>query len=469
MAKTSWCILEIILSGAKLHPSRRLPPKPMTNYSSGVVRVFLYLFITVFALILLTLVRSHTDDGFIHQLGKNCALVAFVIIALQAALAARIKWIERPFGLDMIFRYHKAAGVIALCLIVLHITLISWGSGRWYLLDSLHVQWPVWLGRLALLALVSTEVTSLWRRKLNIEFESWRKLHNALFVAILALGFAHSFKIGGDLTAAALRVYWAVALAAAVTVYLFHKALRPARLKRNAYRVTAVRQDAPRVWTIQLAPPAGRTVSPYAPGQFQYITFRRGRGLPVEEHHWTISSTPTRPGIASTIKEVGDFTSSIGQTQVGDNADVDGPYGRFSYVFYPEEDDLVFICGGIGITPFLAMLRHMHDTQARKKVLLLWSNRTEGEFVGREELEQIAQSGAPELKTVLFLTGVGKDWKGERGRIGKGAIAKYLAPQNGITRGAYVCCPPPMARIVMPALEGLGIPAEHIHDETFSL
>jgi len=443
----------------------------MANESerSGVLRIFLYLFITVFSLILLTLVRPHTGDGFIHQLGKNCALVAFIIIALQVVLGARIKWIERPFGLDMIFRFHKAAGMIALCLIILHVTLISWGTGHWYLLNSLHVKWPIWLGRIALLALLTTVVTSLWRRKLNIEFESWRKLHNVLFVAILLLGFVHGFKIGGDLTAPALRVYWVVALAVAVTVYLLHRLVRPGRLKRNAYTVTAVQQDAPRVWTIHLAPPAGQSVFPYAPGQFQYITFRRGRGLPVEEHHWTISWTPTRPGIASTIKEVGDFTSSIGETRVGDKADVDGPYGRFSYVFYPEEDDLVFICGGIGITPFLAMLRHMHDTGARKKVLLLWGNRAEQELVAREELDQIAQSGKPELKIVPFLTNAGKDWKGERGRIGREAIARYLAPPNGATRGAYVCCPPPMARIVIPALEDLGIPRERIHDEGFSL
>ena len=436
---------------------------------SGILRVLLYLFITVFALILLTFARPHTSDGLIHQLGKNCALVAFIIIALQVVLAARIKWMERPFGLDMILRYHKAAGVIALCLIVLHVALITWGTGHFYLVDSLHVEWPIWLGRIALLALLAIVVMSVWRRRWNIEFESWRKLHNVLFVVVLALAFVHGFEMGGDLKVPALRVYWVIALAAAVGFYLFHKVARPARMKRNAYTVTAVQQDAPRIWTIQLAPPARQNIFAYAPGQFLYITFRRGRGLPVEEHHWTISSTPTRPGVACTIKELGDFTSSIGKTKAGDKADVDGPYGRFSYVFYPEEDELVFVCGGIGVTPFLAMLRHMNDTQACKKVLMLWSNRTEDEFVAREELERIAQSGRPELKIVRFLSRAGSNWKGERGHINKAAIAKYLPPQNGAIRGAYVCCPLPMARAVIGALEELGVPGEHIHDEIFSL
>ena len=266
-----------------------------------------------------------------------------------------------------------------------------------------------------------------------------------------------------------MRVYWVAGLVGVATAYLLHKVAWPARLKRSPYTVTAVRQESPRIWTIHLEPPAGQSVYPYAPGQFHYITFRRGRGLPVEEHVWTISSTPTRPGIASTIKEVGDFTSTIGQTQVGDQADLDGPYGRCSYLFYPEDDELVFICGGIGVTPFLAMLRHMHDTGARKKVLLLWSNRTEEELVARQELDQIAASDRPHLKVVLFLTKPGPDWQGERGRINKEAVARYLEPQAEATRGAYVCCPPPMTRVVIGALRDLGIPPDRIHDEGFSL
>ncbi len=272
--------------------------KPMAPHrvGSGFLRVALYLLLTVFALIMLTLVRPHTGDGLIHQLGKNCALVAFIILSLQVILAARIKWIERPFGLDIIFRFHKAAGVLALGLLLLHFSLVAWGSKHWQLLTALDIRWPVWLGRLALLALVANVVTSLWRRRLHIEFQFWRSLHNFLGVVIISFGFVHGFRMGGDLTAPAMRVYWVAAIASAGMIYLFHKAIWPVRLKRNPYTVTAVRQEAPKIWTIHLEPPAGRNVYSYAPGQFHYITFRRGRGLPVEEHHWTISGTPTRPG-----------------------------------------------------------------------------------------------------------------------------------------------------------------------------
>lgn len=444
-------------------------PASLTGRSHGVLLIALYLLCTVFALILLFLVRPHTGDGLIHQIGKNCALVAFVILALQVVLAARIKRIERPFGLDMIFGFHKAAALLAFSLLLLHFNLIAWGSGSWWLLTALDIDLPIWLGRLALLALAINIVASLWRGRLRIEFESWRAGHNFLALSVLVLGFVHSYQVGGDLVPLAMRVYWMMVLLGAAGIYLSHKVVRPARLRRHQWTVAAVRQEGPRVWTIGLEPPAGERVYRYAPGQFHFITFRRGRGLPLEEHHWTISSSPTRAGLESTIKEVGDFTATIGLTTTGDRAEVDGPFGRFSYLMYPDEGDLLFICGGIGITPFLAMLRHMHDCDVRKKVLLLWSNKTEQDIVAREELETIAASGRPRLTIVHFLTRAGAAWKGERGRIGREAVAAYLGSEAGAKRGVYVCCPPPMFKSILPALHSLGISADRIHYDGFAL
>jgi predicted ferric reductase len=452
-----------------MQAAARPRPVAVPPRGSGPLRVALYLLVAVFALLLLVWVRPHTDDGLIHQLGKNCALVAFVVLCLQAVLAARAKWIERPFGLDMVFRFHKAAGVVALALLAAHVTLVALGSHDWRLLTAFEVRWPVWVGRLALLALAANVVASLWRVKLRLEFQAWRRWHNLLAVAIIAFGFVHSVVLGGDLQSRALRAYWVAALGTAAAIHHWHKVLRPRSLRRRPYTVTAVRGEGPRIWTVELAPPAGESAFPYAPGQFHYVTFRRGRGLPVEEHHWTISSTPTRPGVGSTIKEVGDFTSTIGQTRVGDRADVDGAYGRFSYRVHPDEDDLVFVSGGIGVTPFLAMLRHMHDTGARKSVLLLWGNRAEQDLFAREELDEIAASGRPQLRVVHFLTHASEHWRGERGRIGEEVLARYLAPPARGTRGAYVCCPPPMAREIIRALGKLGVPAAHVHHEGFAL
>jgi predicted ferric reductase len=78
-----------------------------------IVRLMMYVIIVLSPLILVALVRPPTDHGFIHTVGKNLALVGFTILALQFVVSARLKWIERPFGMNMLFHFHKAMAMIA--------------------------------------------------------------------------------------------------------------------------------------------------------------------------------------------------------------------------------------------------------------------------------------------------------------------------------------------------------------------
>ena len=77
---------------------------------------------------------------------------------------------------------------------------------------------------------------------------------------------------------------------------------------------------------------------------------------------------------------------------------VHAPFGRFSYLVHPEAKDLVFIAGGIGITPLMSNLRHMHDTGADRRVLLLYSNKSEADIVFKEELDGMAGGEKPNCK-----------------------------------------------------------------------
>src|SRR5258706_10968368 len=44
----------------------------------------------------------------IAEMGVNCAVVAFTILALQFVISARLRWVEAPFGLDLVLRFHRA-------------------------------------------------------------------------------------------------------------------------------------------------------------------------------------------------------------------------------------------------------------------------------------------------------------------------------------------------------------------------
>jgi ferredoxin-NADP reductase len=143
------------------------------------------------------------------------------------------------------------------------------------------------------------------------------------------------------------------------------------------------------------------------------------------------------------------------------------PYGRFSYVLNPAETDLVFIAGGIGITPLMSMIRHMHTAGAERDVLLIYGNRTEEDIVFRRELADIAASGKPRLRAVHVLSRPSSAWDGETGRIDREMIARLCGEVT--SKGFYVCGPRGMMRDVIRALRDLGVPRSRIHYEHFDL
>ena len=435
----------------------------------AVLRLIIYVAIVISPLILVALLRPLTDHSFVYTVGKNLALVGFTILALQFVLSARLKWIERPFGLNVLFHFHKAMAVLASLLLISHPLLIAIGGDNWSVIFGPQVMWHIWLGRTALLIVLVHVMLASFRFIIKLNYETWRFVHNLGAVLILPLGFFHSWNAGGDLQLSSMKALWAALLFTAVASYLWHRVVRPVLLRRTPYKVIEVRREADGVWTISIAPPEGIRRFDYLPGQFHFLTFHRAPNLPVEEHHWTISSSPTAPGVlCSTIKESGDFTASIGKTKPGDIALVDGPFGRFSYTLHPDERELVFIAGGIGITPLMSMLRHLRDTHAERSVTLLYANTSEADIVFHDELADMERGGVIRLKVVHVLSQPSDAWQGEHGRLDEDKLKRLCGPEL-TGRAFYVCAPPELMDLTIRTLRNADVSAARIHYERFSL
>ncbi len=427
----------------------------------------LYIAVAVTPLIIAS-VYGYPYDDIVYELGRSLALLGFTILALQVFLAARVKWIEQPYGFDILIRFHRNMGIFALLLILAHPLLLAAGSGDWGLLLGPAVSLGVWLGRATLAVLIASVLLSVYQRSLGLTFERWRLVHDILSPLIIVGAFVHSFMIGADLNLAAMQGIWILATGAAVAVFVYHRIIRPRILRDHAYRVTEVVPEAPGVWTVKMKPAGGEPLFDYLPGQFQFITFFRDRGLPEEEHHWTISSSPADKGyVSSTIKALGDFTSTVGETRAGDRAAVNGGFGRFSYVLHPEERDLVFIAGGIGITPLMSMIRHMRDTRDNRQVLLVYANKDESGIVFSRELAGIEAGGYPSLRVVHVLGSPPPGWSGESGFVDREKILRLC---DGDLEGKvfYVCGPPGLITAVLDALKTLGVEDYRIRLEIFS-
>ncbi len=413
------------------------------------------------------------DDPFLLEAGNTCALIALGILLMQPVLASRPRHPERAFGLDAIYRFHRFVGVTAGVLLLLHPLLLAASNKSLLLITSFQLPWFILLAKAGLGVVTALVVTSLFRGALRLRFEAWRALHNALAVPLVAIGLIHSGLVGGPDRVfgrpAALAAWVAFGLVA-VSVWLWHRVVRPVRLKARSWTVVEVKKESHNVWTVKLEPPVGADVPDYLPGQFHFLTLYRHKGPRPEEHPFTISSSPTEKRfVTSTIKASGDFTATIGESTCGSDAAArQGAFGRFSSALHPEEKDLVFIAGGIGVTPFISMLRWMRDVKWDGGVTLLWSNRAERDILFRDELDALVRDGVPALKVVHVLSEPDASWQGAKGRIDE-AILKPFVDAEAAGKVFYVCGPPGMIKSISAALRSLGVSRRRIRSERFAL
>src|SRR5262249_16799887 len=146
--------------------------------------------------------------------------------------------------------FHRAMALVATLLLCVHPVSVAWAEGG-FLLTRLRVPWSVWAGRVTLALLLAQVTVSLARRALRLSFDRWRRLHNPVALAILALGFAHSLSVGQDMQGGGL-VVWVVMTVVALGCWLHGHVIRPRLLLRRPFRVIAVKSETAHVWTLTL-------------------------------------------------------------------------------------------------------------------------------------------------------------------------------------------------------------------------
>jgi predicted ferric reductase len=398
-------------------------------------------------------------------LGINCALVGFTLLSIQFVLTARLQWIEAPFGLDLLLRFHRSMALVIVALLCVHPLLIA-GGESWTLLTRLHTRWYIWAGRVALI-LLSVQVTAaVLRGAMRLSYERWRRAHAAVALVVLAAGFVHGLMAGDDLNDAGARTVFAAVPAIALAVWIYTRAIRPRLLARRAFRVSSVRFESSRACTLTLSAPEGRPFH-FSPGQFQFLRLLDS-AVPAQEHPFTIASSPERTDrISLTIKDCGDFTRVIDKIRVGDMATVHGPFGRFSYDLHPDEGDLVFVAGGVGITPFMSMLRAMRDRGESRYVTLIYASRAIDDILFAAELAAMEVGQRPALKVIFVLSKPPAWWTGQTGRVDGNRLGEWCRGLDD--KVFYLCCPSRMTVELIRQLRQKRVNPRRIHCDYFSL
>lgn len=423
----------------------------------------LYVLGTLLPLLALLPAGVAARGGLVHEFALGLGLVGLAMLVMQFWLTARLRRMTAPFGIDVIYYFHRFLALTLCAVILLHPVLLQWQPGLDW--SSLGRDTVLQTGLASLLLLVLIMLSSLWRRQFALAYQHWRRLHLAVSVLALALAFVHVWQVGWY-TAHALMAGILLGMMLAVAALVLHvHLLRPFLLWRRPWRIAEVRAEHGDCWTLTLEP-LGHAGLDFMPGQFAWLSVGH-TPFSLQEHPFSFSGAPRRDGaVQFTIKELGDFTRNIGNIQAGTTAWVDGPYGVFSCDRYPDAAGYVFFGGGIGIAPILSMLQALAERgDARPHVLFAAHSRFD-RVPRREEL--VALRNRLQLLPVPVLEEPPEGWQGECGWLTPVMLRNYLVPDY-LGHEFFLCGPKPMTDLVEHCLRGLGVPAARIHMELFAM
>lgn len=366
-------------------------------------------------------------------------------------LAVRHRWLESVFGgIDKIYRLHGIIGGGALILLLHHplfliVNNLPANTVSTYLLPGASV--PYTLGILGLyLLLLLTGLTLC----LDLPYWLWKQTHEWMGL-VLVLGAAHGWLVPSDMAAFWPLKYWLAGWAgAAFAAFVYKRFLYYRWLPKNNYRLERIMTDG-EIVVATLCPVSPIREILFEPGQFAFINLERPH-RPRDEHPFSVIKIQ-HGRIMVGIKIVGDFTLALRQMPVGSLVTVRGPYGTFGQRARRAKE-MIWISGGIGITPFASMVAAVKPDQ---KVTMFHSSRDDSPSA---------------------ITGIFRYWSGKHpnfawfhhltGAMGR-LSAEIIIAKVKITRQTYffLCGPPAMASSLTEQLARFGVRRRQIIYEDF--
>lgn len=194
----------------------------------------------------------------------------------------------------------------------------------------------------------------------------------------------------------------------------------------------------------------------FTPGQFVEVSVAGIGEAPI-----TICSSPTQTdGIELAVRRIGNVTKATHKLKAGDKIGIRGPFGNGSYpVSQVRGQDLVFICGGIGLAPQRSFINYVLDNRDDYgEVTILLGNKCYSQRIFQSELEQWLKRD-----DIHFMETVDEAhdcWNGNLGVVTT-LIPKIKSDLAG--SHIFVCGPPIMYKFVIMSLMEENAPGDRIY------
>lgn len=314
-------------------------------------------------------------------------VIGIGVMSVAMILALRPVWLEPILGgLDKSYRLHKWLGIVGLGAAVFHwiatkaphwlssLGLIEGGRHRGngshlksnslnqiqVFFDGLHNP-AKFIGEWAFYGLVLLILLALIKR---FPYRLFAKTHTLIAVVYLALVFHTVVLLDFASWTQPLGIVMGLLLIAGVVSAIL-VLTRQVGKRRKVAGTIIEQQYYPKVKVLETLILLKNGWKGHKSGQFAFVSFDQKEG----QHPYTIASdwNPNNPSILFVTKALGDYTNYLPEKlKVGDKAIVEGPYGCFTF-----EDSVkhqIWIGGGIGITPFIARMKHLAENPSSQVI-----------------------------------------------------------------------------------------------------
>jgi ferredoxin-NADP reductase/nitrite reductase/ring-hydroxylating ferredoxin subunit len=201
--------------------------------------------------------------------------------------------------------------------------------------------------------------------------------------------------------------------------------------------------------------------------------------------HFSIASSPTEQDyliISTRIRDT-PYKQKLASLQEGQKILAWGPEGDFVLHNDDHSNPVVFLSGGIGVTPFRSMIKYATDKHLRVKITMFDSNKNQENILYKDEFDKWANQNSS-IKVVYTLTDEDKEkeeqgqnkkseklnrTEEEQGRIDKSMLKRHLTKNDIDNAVFYVCGPPGMLKSMQELLrQQLQVPNKRLKVESFT-
>jgi ferredoxin-NADP reductase len=182
---------------------------------------------------------------------------------------------------------------------------------------------------------------------------------------------------------------------------------------------------------------------------------------------FSIASAPSENELAfaTRLRDTA-FKRTLRNMQPGTTLKLDGPMGSFN-LHKNASKPAVFLAGGIGITPFISMIREAARQRDSHQIFLFYSNRRPEDAAFMDELTSMPKQN-PNFHLIATMAEMQKsqqNWGGERGFIDAAMLKRHLSELSGPIY--YVAGPPAMVAAMKDMLVKAGVDEDDVRAEDF--